>query len=135
MLFSHVVEASQAAAATRSRLAKTKAVAEALRAAGPRDAGTVAADLSGVLPQRRIVVSWRELSSLPEPAAEPALTVAEVDEALSRVGAIGGSGSGAARTAAVAELFGRLTTDAQDYLRALVTGQVRQGALDGVMLA
>ena len=135
MLFSQVVEASQAAAATRSRLAKTAAVAEALRAAGPRDAGTVAAYLSGVLPQRRIGVSWRGLSSLPEPAAEPVLTVAEVDEALSRVGAIGGSGSGAARTAAVTELFGRLTADEQDYLRALVTGQVRQGALDGVMLA
>jgi DNA ligase 1 len=135
MLFSQVVEASRAAAATRSRLAKTAAVADALRAAGPADAGTVAAYLSGVLPQRRIGVSWRGLSSLPDPAREPSLTVAEVDEALTRIGAIGGSGSGAARTRAVTDLFGRLTAAEQDYLRALVTGQVRQGALDGVMLA
>ena len=63
------------------------------------------------------------------------MTVAEVDAALTAIGAIPGSGSGAARAAAVQALFGRLTAAEQDYLRALVTGQVRQGALDGVMLA
>ena len=63
------------------------------------------------------------------------MTVAEVDTALTAIGAISGSGSGAARAAAVGALFGRLTAVEQDYLRALVTGQVRQGALDGVMLA
>ena len=135
MLLADVVAASHAASATRSRLAKTAAVADALRAAGPDDAATVAAYLSGVLPQRRIGVSWRGLSTLPEPAVEPSVTVAEVDDALTSIGAVAGSGSGAARAAAVVELFGRLTQDEQVYLRALVTGQVRQGALDGVMLA
>ena len=135
MLFADVVAASHLASATRSRLAKTAAVADALRAAGPADAATVAAYLSGVLPQRRIGVSWRGLSTLPEPAAEPSVTVAEVDAALTTIGAIAGSGSGVTRSAAVAGLFERLTEDEQVYLRALVTGQVRQGALDGVMLA
>ncbi|WP_406830918.1 ATP-dependent DNA ligase [Pedococcus sp. KACC 23699] len=135
MLLADVVAASQAASATRSRLAKTAAVADALRAAGPQDAATVAAYLSGVLPQRRIGVSWRGLATLPEPAAEPSVTVAEVDEALTSIGAVSGSGSAATRAAAVVALFERLTQDEQVYLRALVTGQVRQGALDGVMLA
>lgn len=135
MLLADVVAASHTASATRSRLAKTAAVADALRSAGPDDAATVAAYLSGVLPQRRIGVSWRGLSTLPEPAAEPSVTVAEVDEALTTIGHIGGAGSGATRAAAVVELFERLTADEQVYLRALVTGQVRQGALDGVMLA
>jgi DNA ligase-1 len=80
-------------------------------------------------------VSWRGLSTLPEPAAEPSVTVAEVDAALTAIGALAGSGSGAARVAAVEALFARLTAAEQDYLRALVTGPVRQGALDGVMLA
>ncbi|GAA4730382.1 ATP-dependent DNA ligase [Pedococcus ginsenosidimutans] len=135
MLLADVVAASRAASATRSRLAKTAAVAEALRAAGPDDAATVAAYLSGVLPQRRIGVSWRGLATLPDAAAEPTATVAEVDRALTTIGAVSGSGSAAARATAVTELFSRLTSDEQDYLRALVTGQVRQGALDGVMLA
>jgi DNA ligase-1 len=134
VLFADVVAASAAATATRSRLAKTTAVAEALRAAGPEDAATVAAYLSGVLPQRRVGVSWRGLSSLPVAATAATVTVAEVDAALSAIGAIAGSGSGATRAEAVGGLFGRLTAPEQDYLRALVTGQVRQGALDGVML-
>jgi DNA ligase-1 len=134
VLFADVVAASAAATATRSRLAKTAAVAEALRAAGPEDAATVAAYLSGVLPQRRVGVSWRGLSSLPVAATTATVTVAEVDAALSAIGAIAGAGSGAIRAEAVGGLFGRLTAPEQDYLRALVTGQVRQGALDGVML-
>lgn len=135
MLLADVVAASAAATATRSRLAKTAAVADALRSAGPGDAATVAAYLSGVLPQRRIGVSWRGLATLPTPAPEATATVAEVDAALGEIALIAGSGSGAARQAAVSALFGRLTEAEQDYLRALVTGQVRQGALDGVMLA
>ena len=135
MLLADVVAASHAASATRSRLAKTAAVADALRCAGPHDAATVAAYLSGVLPQRRIGVSWRGLATLPEPATEPSATVAEVDEALTTIAAISGGGSASTRAAAVVGLFERLTQDEQVYLRALVTGQVRQGALDGVMLA
>ena len=135
MFLADVVAASRAASATRSRLAKTAAVAQALREAGPDDAATVAAYLSGVLPQRRIGVSWRGLAALPEPAHEPTATVGEVDRALTAIGAVSGSGSAGARAAAVTELFTRLTREEQDYLRDLVTGQVRQGALDGVMLA
>jgi DNA ligase-1 len=135
VLLADVVAASAAATATRSRLAKTAAVADALRAAGPDDAATVAAYLSGVLPQRRIGVSWRGLATLPPAAQEATATVAEVDAALGEIALIAGSGSTAARTAAVTALFARLTEPEQDFLRALVTGQVRQGALDGVMLA
>jgi DNA ligase-1 len=135
VLLADVVAASRAAAATRSRLAKTAAVADALRAAGPEQASTVAAYLSGVLPQRRVGVSWRGLTSLPRPADSATATVAEVDDALSSLAAVGGAGSAAVRQQAVADLFARLTADEQDYLRNLITGQVRQGALDGVMLA
>ena len=85
MLLADVVAASTAATATRSRLAKTAAVAGALRAAGPDDAATVAAYLSGVLPQRRIGVSWRGLSTLPTPATEATATVGEVDAALGEI--------------------------------------------------
>jgi DNA ligase 1 len=133
--FIDVVAASATTAATRSRLAKTAAVADALRAAGSQDAAVVAAFLAGALPQRRVGVSWRGLTQLPTPAALPHATVREVDEALTALAALGGSGSAVSRQAAVAALFGLLTEAEQDFLRGLITGQVRQGAQDGVMLS
>jgi DNA ligase-1 len=133
VLFVDVVAASQAVAATRSRLAKVQALSDALRAAGPEEAATVTAYLSGTLPQRRVGVSWRGLTDLPAAAAEPTLTVADVDDALSRLATLGGAGSAASRAGAVRELFAQLTDDEQQYLRNLITGQVRQGALDGVV--
>jgi DNA ligase-1 len=72
--------------------------------------------------------------SLPDPAPEPRLQVAEVDEALDGLAALAGTGSAATRAAAVEALFGRLTTAEQAFLRGLITGEMRQGALDGVML-
>ena len=92
-----VVEASRAVAATRSRTAKTEALAELFARCDPAEVGVVVAHLSGVLPQRRLGVGFRSLGSLPEPAAEPGLTVAEVDAAFDRLAATAGAGSTASR--------------------------------------
>jgi DNA ligase-1 len=137
MLLHDVVETSRRVAATTSRTAKVDALADCLARAGddgPETVGVVAAHLSGVLPQRRIGVSWRGLQNLPEPAPEPGLTVQEVDAAATAIAAIGGSGSATARAAAVRTLFSRATADEQGWLRGLITGETRQGAGDGVML-
>lgn len=137
MLLADVVAASRAVAATSSRLAKVEALAGALaRAAadGPRTVEVVAAHLAGVLPQRRVGVSWRGLQSLPEPAAESSLTVEAVDDWATTMLGTSGSGSAARRSALVADLFGRATADEQHWLRGLITGETRQGAGDGVML-
>ena len=137
MQLSDVVDTARTVAATSSRTAKVEALAACLRRAsldGPEVIEVVAAHLSGVLPQRRIGVSWRGLQGLPEPAAESSLTVEEVDAAASTIAGITGSGSAAARSAAVRDLFGRATADEQSWLRGLITGETRQGAGDGVML-
>jgi len=133
VLLSDLVAASQTVSATRSRTAKVATLSGVLAAAAPDEVGTATAYLSGVLPQRRVGVSWRSLADLPDPATEPSLTVAEVDERLTALAAIGGAGSGAARSAAVDALFARATGAEQEFLRRLVTGELRQGALDGVM--
>ncbi|MBR7741769.1 ATP-dependent DNA ligase [Phycicoccus sp. BSK3Z-2] len=130
-----LVEVSRTAAATRSRTAKTEAIAGLLARASDADVGTVVAFLSGVLPQRRLGVGYRSLSSLPDPAGEPSLSVAEVDAAFDRLAASAGAGSTAARRAEVARLFERATADEQRFLRDLMTGNLRQGALDGVVTA
>ena len=135
MLLQSLVGTSGEISATRSRSAKTRLIADALRTAEPDEVQTVVSYLSGELRQRRIGVGWRSLGKLPDPATEPTLTVAETHDAFERMSQVSGSGSQAARADLVTDLFGRATGDEQRYLARLVMGELRQGALDGVMLA
>jgi DNA ligase 1 len=134
MLLARLVEVSTAVAATGSRLAKRDLIAALLREAEGDELDIAASYLSGTLRQRRTGVGWRGLAEAPEPAASPSVELEEVDAILEDLGTLSGSGSTFARRAAVASLFGRLTSPEQDYLRNLITGNVRQGALDSVML-
>jgi DNA ligase-1 len=134
VLLADLVTASAAVGATRSRKAKTAALAAALAEAAPDEVVTATSYLSGVLRQRRTGLGWRGLTSLPAPAAESSLTVSEVHDAFEEMAALSGPGSQARRTELVEALFGRATADEQAYLRGLVTGELRQGALDGLML-
>ena len=137
MLLSDVVTTSTTVAATRSRKEKVVAIADLLgraAASGTTDqVEVVTSYVAGSLRQRRTGVGWRGLTSLPEPAAEPSLTVAEVDAGFGRIAAIAGTGSQAARAAAVTAVFAAATAEEQRWLRALVTGEVRQGALDALV--
>ncbi len=133
MLLRRIAEVSQAVAATGARLAKIDALAAALREAGPLEVPIAVAYLSGELPQRQIGVGWAALRDGSAPAAEPSLTLSEVDAAFSAIGAVSGKGSAAARKALVGELFGRATADEQRFLVGLLSGELRQGALEGVM--
>jgi DNA ligase-1 len=133
MLLAEIVATSTAVAATRSRKAKVVALADALRHARPEELETVVSYLGGTLRQRRTGLGWRGLSDLPDPAAEPELTVTEVHEAFEALALIAGTGSQTARKAAVSALFGRATEVEQAWLRGLVAGEVRQGALDALV--
>ncbi|TNC19762.1 ATP-dependent DNA ligase [Georgenia sp. 311] len=134
MLFARLAETSAAVAATRSRLEKRALLAATLREADDAEVDVVATYLSGRVRQRRTGLGWRTLADLPAPAAAPTLTPTEVDERLEHIAALSGAGSQAGRTAAVAELFGALTADEQQHLRGLVLGEVRQGALDSLLI-
>jgi DNA ligase-1 len=125
--------ASRAVAATSARSGKVGLLADVLRTTTPDDVPIVVAYLSGELRQRRTGVGWASLRDLPPPSPDPTLTVAEVDAAFDRVAATAGVGSQAARAALLAQLFAAATADEQDFLRLLAVGELRQGALDGVM--
>jgi DNA ligase-1 len=133
VLLARIVETSQTVAATRSRKAKVVALAETLRDADADDLPTVVAYLGGSLLQRRTGVGWRGIGSPPEPADEPTLTVAEVHAAFDHLAGLSGPGSQATRAAAVKDLLGRATADEQGWLRGVITGNVRQGALDALV--
>ena len=136
MLLIDVATASAEVGASSARLAKIARIAELLTAAGEHDARQVAvvvAWLSGELPQRQIGVGWAALRSLPPPAQEPTLTVAAVDAAFTEIGSVAGKGSQARRAGLVADLFSAATESEQTFLRRLLGGELRQGALAGVM--
>jgi len=133
VLLARIVETSRTVAATRSRKAKVAALAATLTEAGPGDLEVVTSYLGGALLQRRTGVGWRGIGSPPEPAGEPTLTVAEVHAAFEHLAGLSGPGSQTARAAAVKDLLGRATADEQAWLRGVITGNVRQGALDALV--
>ena len=94
---------------------------------GPASASWRASRASG-----RSVSAGRRSASCRRPRREPSLEVMDVDAAFDHVAALSGSGSAAARREAVDDLFSRATEPEQAFLRALITGDVRQGALRAV---
>ena len=128
-----VAEASAEIATTGSRSAKTKRLAEVLRGADTDDVPAVVAWLSGELQQRRIGVGWAALSTMPRAAAAPSLTVAEVNRAFSEMAEASGAGSQTRRSALLQDVMSRSTEVEQVFLRGLLAGNLRQGALAGVM--
>ncbi|MFW6204664.1 MAG: ATP-dependent DNA ligase, partial [Actinomycetota bacterium] len=133
MLLRTVAETSVAVAGTAGRSAKTTLLAECLRAAEPADVPIVVHYLSGALPQRRTGLGYAALRDLPAPAAEPTLTVAEVDAEFGKLAELSGPGSVTARRDRFKALMGRATGSEQRLLAGLVTGELRQGALDGIL--
>lgn len=134
MLLARLADVSREVAATSARSRKTAALAELFAGARPEDVGLVIAYLSGRLPQGRIGVGRGLLGEEVPPAAEPSLTVTETDAALTAFAAISGSGAQSRRRVALDALLGAATEEEQRFLIRLLTGEVRQGALDAVAL-
>src|SRR5687768_6335245 len=135
MLLGEVAAASADVAATSSRRAKVERLSSCLSQLKPDEVPIAVAYLSGVLPQGSIGVGWASLNDLPSPAPPPAtLALLDVDAAFARIGALAGAGSQTARRTAIHDLFARATDDEQDFLRGLLMGEIRQGALEGVMV-
>ena len=139
MLLTELVLTSQAVAATPRRGVKIDEIASLLRAASPAEVPVVVAFLSGELRQRQIGVGYAALSGLltgdgRAVNSEPVLTVAEVDAAFAEVGAVTGPGAQAARRQMLADLFAPATAAERDFLIRLISGELHQGALEGVMI-
>jgi len=134
MLLNDVVQASARVASTTSRTAKVTALAQALAAAEGEELLIAAHYLSGSLRQRRTGVGWRSLAVRPGAAAEPSLTLTAVDAAFTELALLSGTGSQGTRTLLLGELLSAATADEQAFLVGLVTGETRQGALEGLLI-
>ncbi|MET0318485.1 MAG: ATP-dependent DNA ligase [Rhodococcus fascians] len=134
MLFTRIIDTSSAVGATRSRKAKTEALRLLLADLQSADVGVVVSWLSGELPQGRIGVGWRTLADIDVPAApDGVLTVSEVDDAITAVASTSGPGSAARRRELLVDLWASATGAERKFLVGLMTGELRQGALEGVM--
>ncbi|GAA4543164.1 ATP-dependent DNA ligase [Mycobacterium paraffinicum] len=135
MLLLDVAATSLDVGGTSSRLSKVAHIADLLRraAAEPDAVAIVVSWLSGELRQRQIGVGWASLRSRPPPAPHPTLTVAGVDAGFSEIGSVSGKGSQARRAELIAGLFAAATDTEQAFLMRLLGGELRQGALAGIM--
>jgi DNA ligase-1 len=133
VLLEDVARTSAEVAENPARLKKIDAIASALRRASADEVPIAVAYLAGELPHAPIGVGWAALRDVPSPAVAPALELLDVDETLRRIGETTGPGSQTLRRELLRDLFGRATDVEQRFLRGLLTGELRQGALAGVM--
>ncbi len=132
--FADVVETSRLVADTSARSRKVTILADLLRRLEPGEVPIVVGFLSGVPRQGRIGVGYASVyGTQAKPAASASLTVREVDEGISEIEAATGSGSTAERRQLLDALLARATAEEADFLRHLLTGELRQGALAGIM--
>jgi DNA ligase-1 len=134
VLFANLVATSEAVASTRARSTKIAALAEVLGWVVPEEIEAVVGFLIGEPRQGRIGVGWATVSRLNVASAvAPTLTIADVDRALDQLRVTSGSGSASARHQILRGVFERATAAEADFLRRLLCGELRQGALGGLM--
>lgn len=134
MLLARVADVSRDVATTSARSRKIALLAELFADTRPEQVALVISYLSGRVPQGRIGIGWSVLKERPEPAETAALTVPETDAALTALAGLQGAGSQNERKRLVRDLMAAATAEEQQFLTRLLTGEVRQGALDAVAL-
>ncbi len=131
-----VAEAWERVGATRARSTKTAVLAALLRRLEASELAAGTAMLAGEPRQGRIGIGWRTVGDVDVPAAaDPTLTIADVDARLDELARVSGSGSQATRRHLLDDLFARATEVEQSFLTGLLLGNLRQGALEGVVMS
>jgi DNA ligase-1 len=92
--------------------------------------------LAGAIRQPRLGVGYAQLSSMRGTPAAPdaTLSLAELDAVLSELASTSGAGSVARRLSLLSGLFARATASEQHFLAGLLLGELRQGAVESLVL-
>ena len=136
MKLEDLVQTSADVASTSSRLEKISKLATLLKRLDTDEVAIAIGFLIGFPRQGKLGVGWAAVSGAREHAAasEPTLGLHDVDEIFDRIKTTKGKSSGNEKARLVAELFTRATKDEQRFLGGLIVGEVRQGALEGVLI-
>jgi DNA ligase 1 len=136
MLLADLVATSAAVATTSKRTEKVAALAALLGRLAPDEVEPAVGFLTGVPRQGRIGIGWATLGAATGAAAQgtgPPLTIGDLDQTIDELMATTGAGSVDARQRLLADLLARAGDDERDFVWRLLTGELRQGALEGVM--
>ncbi|HEX6896084.1 MAG TPA: ATP-dependent DNA ligase [Bryobacteraceae bacterium] len=135
MLLAEVVETSRRVAETPRRLEKIDALAQLLGRLPSGEIEIAVAYLSGQIRQGRIGAGYAAVrDAMGTPAAGATLQLPDVDQAFEQVSTTSGSGSQRRRLELLQSLFTQATEPEQRFLIALLAGELRQGALEAVMV-
>ena len=134
-LLAALVGVSSRVASTSSRLAKVRELADFLRSLEPAEVEIALPYLSGDTRQGKLAVGFATLQSArAAPSSAPQLAIEDVDGVFQQLKALKGKGSAGRRTALLRDLFERASAEEQDFLVRLLVGELRQGALEGIMV-
>src|SRR5262249_39193188 len=135
MRLAEVVAVSDAVAGTSGRLEKVARLADLLKRTPPEELGILVPFLTGAPRQGRTGVGMALLSRVRDvpPADRASLELCDVDAVFDRLSATAGTGSGSARTELLRQLLSAATGAEQSFLVRLLFGELRQGALEGVL--
>lgn len=133
---SELVATSRRVGASASRVAKIRELADFLRTLAPEEISTATHYLSGTLPQGRIGIGFAQFrdATPDEVPARGTLRIADVDEALTIFAGQRAKGAVQRRSAALRDLLARATAEERAFLVPLLAGELRQGALGGMMI-
>jgi DNA ligase 1 len=137
MKLAELVDTSRRVAEVSGRLDKIGLIASLLARVPPDEIEIAVAYLSGAMRQQRTGIGWAALrAAMPaSPADSPTLELGEIDVTFDRIARVAaGKGSSGERQRLLRELLARATQEEQDFLFRLVTGELRQGAVEGIML-
>jgi DNA ligase-1 len=134
-LLADVAAASRDLADTTSRSGKVAILAELLGRLDASEVAVAVGFLAGVPRQGRVGIGYSTIYGIERaPAREASLTIDDLDRVISEVEGMAGSGSAAQRKQMLGELLGRATDQEADFVKRLFTGDLRQGALAGLMV-
>jgi len=135
VLLNALVTTSNEVAATSGRLAKITLLADLLRQASADEIELAIAYLSGTIRQSKVGVGWATVQKAKSHAGSSArLQLRDVDDTLEKISRTTGKGSAGEKQRLLGDLFSKATAEEQDFLFRLLTGELRQGALEGIMV-
>ena len=135
MLLAKIVTASRQTAETSKRLEKIAILADVLKQLAPEEIEPAVAFLSGSLRQGRMGVGYATLhTAMPEPAATASFEILQLDRLFDQLAGVKGSGAEQRKRFLLGEIFHHATREEQEFLLRLLGGELRQGALEGIML-
>jgi DNA ligase-1 len=136
MNFETLVHASERLRSTASKKEKVAIISDLLGRSRERETYLLAHYLVGSAPSGKLGIGWKTIQNAIEGLGPPnrSAPMVEVQRYLTDLSATKGAGSTQRKTRLLRELFGRMKEEERSFLVGLLLGELRQGALEGLVI-